>query len=137
MGNKKRGNTLISISIILVISVIIIIAIGVFMINSITPFIWYEKLNNISLKYMFVIEKYGYLTDCEKAMLLSDLKNSGFDITQINIIYPTQKKNYGDLIEFSIKYNFIENSFNFNNSKIQIIKKVVPLEIKKYSYCKN
>lgn len=69
--------------IILVISVIVIIFVGVFIINTIIPFIWYEKLNSIAQKYMFVVEKYGYLTENEKNVLIQKSLKSRDLIMQV------------------------------------------------------
>ena len=58
----KKGNVIVTAPIILLCCMFLILVLGTFYINAIKPFIWYEKLNNISNKYMFIIEKYGYLT---------------------------------------------------------------------------
>lgn len=135
--NLKKGSTIISTSIILVVSIIVLLCIGVFIINSITPFIWYEKLNNIALKYMFVIEKYGYLTDAEKNTLINDMKSEGFDISEVDLKYPSEQKAYGELLQFSVKYNLKINLPTFSNGIVGIQNKTIPLSINKSSYCKR
>lgn len=134
---KSKGNSLVATPIVLVISILFIIFIGIFTINNILPFIWYEKLNNIALKYIFVIEKYGYLTDSEIDSLKSDMQDQGFDISKIIIDVPKEQKNYGELIEFSILYNYNQENLSFNEGKIGIKSKIIPIKIVKNSYCKN
>lgn len=133
---NKKGNTTFTLPIILVIAMIFIVLIGTYIISLITPFIWYEKLNSISQKYMFVIEKYGYLTDLEKSNLVNDLKNDGFNISYIEIIAPNVKKNYGELIEFKIKYKVIQKNPTISNGVIRNTQKDINMSIKKYSYSK-
>lgn len=106
MKKLKKGNTVVTYPLILVVSVISIIMIGIFLVNSIFPFIWYQKLNMTAQKYMFVIEKFGYLTDLEKNNLINDLASQGFDASQIQISAPSKRKTYGELIEFKIIYNY-------------------------------
>jgi hypothetical protein len=133
---NKQGNTTFTLPIILVIAMIFIVLIGTYIISLITPFIWYEKLNSISQKYMFVIEKYGYLTDLEKSNLVNDLKNDGFNISYIEIIAPNVKKNYGELIEFKINYKLIQKNPTISNGVIINAQKDINISIKKYSYSK-
>lgn len=131
--NLKNGNTLLVTPIIVLFSIISILVLGIFFINAIKPFIWYQKLNDISNKYMFVIEKFGYLTYEEKNNLENELVESGFDINNITILCPETQKSYGEILEFYIKYEFnfklptLIN--NINNNKIGIV-------VKKYSFSK-
>ena len=55
---SKKGSTFMITPIIVLFSSIFILIIGMFFVNAIRPFICYEKLNSISNKYMFVIEKF-------------------------------------------------------------------------------
>lgn len=133
MSNNNKGNTIILYPIILFFSIIIVIFIGYFFINLIFPFIWYEKLNAISQKYMYIIEKYGYLTDLEEYNLISDLKNSGFDIDNIEIEIPSRYTTYGELLNFKIKYKiFYIVPFWGKTSQ----ENMVEIVVNKSSYCK-
>lgn len=105
MYKNNKGNTIVSAPLILFFSVIVIVLIGYFFINLIIPFILYEKLNSISQKYMYIIEKYGYLTDEENENLIFDLSKSGFDINNVVVEAPKRHTTYGELIQFSIKYS--------------------------------
>lgn len=132
----KKGNTLLATPIIVLFSIIIIISLGMFFINAIKPFILYEKLNDISNKYMFVIERFGYLTLAEKNNLEKELKNSGFDLTNINIVYPEKQKTYGEVLEFIITYKFDLKFPNLINNQIFNNDKVIDIVVKKHSFSK-
>lgn len=132
--NLKKGNTLIITPMVVLFSIIIILILGMFFVNAIKPFIWYEKLNDISNKYMFIIEKFGHLTYEEKNNLEKELIESGFDINNITITYPQTQKSYGEVLEFIIKYGFEVKLPTFNN--INDTNKKIDIVVKKYSYSK-
>ncbi|MDD3303457.1 MAG: hypothetical protein PHP54_00895 [Clostridia bacterium] len=133
MRKLQKGSTIVSAPLILFFSVMIIVLIGYFFMNLIFPFLWYEKLNSISQKYMYIIEKYGYLTDAENENLISDLEQSGFDISNIEIEAPNKHTTYGELLEFKLKYKMKYIVPNLSeNSKSELIEIVV----NKNSYCK-
>lgn len=104
MIKEKRGNTSIVMPIMIVISVIIIITVGFCLFQIIIKFINYEKINTVALKYMFVIEKFGYLTYVEKEELINDLVNKGLKEENITVYAPQSPKQAGELLEFTIKY---------------------------------
>ena len=131
----KKGN-IATYTLIIFISMLFLIAVGVFLINAIFPFIWYQKLNSTAQKYMFVIEKFGYLTKSEKEILLSDLENQGFDISKIEIEAPNERKNYGEFIEFKIKYNYEYNNITYLDNKFETEKKYINMTVSKNSYSK-
>lgn len=135
--NNKIGNTALTLPIVTTISIILIVFVGIYVVNTILPFIWYEKLNSLSQKYMFVIEKYGYLTSNEKQNLMNELKNQGFDIENIKLKAPSEIKDYGELIEFEIKYNFNQNNPIIKNKNIGKENKNIELVIYKNSYSKR
>lgn len=122
--------------IVFVFCIIGIIVLGITAFNIIEPFIWQQKLNKISVKYMFIIEKFGYLTPKEKNDMMLDLKENGFKIENISVDAPDKIKNYGELIEFCIKYRTSYKKLLFLDGKINI--KEIPLIIKadKYTYSK-
>lgn len=103
---KKKGYFAIITPIVVLLCAIFILFLTVFIINVIKPFILYEKLDSIANKYMFVIERYGYLSQEEKISLEKEIQKEGFDLKNIVIIYPDSKKLYGEVIEFCIKYKF-------------------------------
>lgn len=104
---KKRGSTVISVPIVMVISFFLICVLVVTCINSITPFMWYEKLSMTTLRYMFIMEEYGYLTAKERNNLLVDLENEGFDTGKVTITATGEAKDYGEPISLKISYKYI------------------------------
>lgn len=134
---NKKGITMVTMPIILTLSIVILIIITYFLLNNLTPFIWYEKINQISNKYLFVIEKYGYLTLKEKEQLLQELKSQGFDTEKIKISAPTTKKAYGEIIEFKIEYNLGQNTIGVENGNIKLLKRNINMVVKKSSYIKR
>lgn len=85
----------------------------IYIIECITPFILHQKLQAIATKYMYVIEKYGYLTKQEKDYLLEELASKGFNNSDIKLFYPKEKRSYGEVLELQIIYEY--------NSKIKPI----------------
>lgn len=131
--NKKDGN--ITMTLTLTISLIILIIITIYMVNMILPFVWYEKLENIANKYVYVVERYGYLTENEENELYKDLEEEGVDITNIELDTPKEYLNYGTLFKFQIKYVLYQN-YSIINNGIKNEKRSVVLNITKYSYSK-
>lgn len=132
----KKGSSIITVPITLVISIFMIIIIGMYMINSIIPFIYHEKLAVVANKYMFVIEKFGYLTEEEKNMLYKELSNSGFDVSKISLKYPSELKKYGELIELEIEYKLELKTPMIKDGKYMLIKRETILKIRKNSFSK-
>lgn len=134
---SKNGNSIVTYPIMLVFCMFLVIFIGIFFVNTISPIIWYEKLNSIVYKYQFIIEKYGYLTQGEKQNLIYELKNKGFIVENIEINAPSVKKSYGELVEFSIKYKCPKNSIGYSNGKVSNKKEYINIKVTKASYSKN
>lgn len=129
---NKKGNAVVTYPIVLFISILFLIMVGIFFINSIFPFIWYQKLNSTAQKYMFIIEKFGYLTDLEKANVINELNSQGFDINNIELYAPSNKKSYGELIEFKIVYKYKYK----NISEFKLEEKTINMVVTKSSYSK-
>lgn len=127
---KKRGSTVLTLPFVIIISLILIIVFGVFTINMILPFIWYEKLQHTSYKYMYVIEKYGYLTSSEKSNLVKELEERGFDKNEIEIDSPSEPIGYGNIIKFNIKYNYKQRLPSWKGS-LKMVTKIVPINVNK------
>lgn len=130
---NKKGETVITTPLVLLISIAFIMILTVFCINMITPFIWYQKIQLVANKYMYVIDRYGYLTSLELTQMKNELKSEGLDINSIKITAPTSKKTYGTLIELKIEYNAKQDIILLDNKSMT---RVVPLVIRKYSYSK-
>lgn len=134
--NYKSGNSIIAIPLLLVICVFVIILIGTNIVNSLIPFIYHQKLLTIANKYMFVIEKFGYLTEEEKNLLMQELNACGFDISRVVLKYPSEIKAYGELIEFEIRYDLFMKSPTFANGTYGMKEKETILTVRKNSFSK-
>jgi len=132
----KNGNSAVTVPIILVISIFMIIIIGTNIINSIIPFIYHQKLITIANKYMFVIEKFGYLTNEEKNLLMVELNDSGFDTSKVILKYPNELKRYGELVEFEIDYILVLVTPTITGGTYNTIEKETILKVKKNSFSK-
>ena len=99
-----KGSSIITTPIIIAVGLIMVASLIVFSINILTPYIWYEKLSATCIKYVFVMEEYGYLTNVEKANLVNELKNQGFDTEMMTVNYTSKRQKYGDLIYLKVDY---------------------------------
>jgi len=129
-SNKRKGNTVLTMPFVIIISLTLIIIFAIFTINMILPFVWYEKLQHTSYKYMYVLEKYGYLTNSEKASLIEELEKHGFEKDEITIESPTQPVGYGNVIEFNIKYNYKQKLPSWEGS-LKMVTKTIPINVNK------
>lgn len=128
--NKENGNSIITAPIIITIGIVLISVLIVTSIKILVPYIWYEKLSSACLKYVFVIEEYGYLTKKEALNLLDELEKQGFEKEKISLEYTEKAVEYGDEIYLKIGYDY--------EFELPITgKKSVPMQIEKYSICKR
>lgn len=129
----KKGD--ISMTLTLIISLVLLVSITINIINMLVPFIWYQKLENIANKYIYVVERFGYLTQDEEKELYEELKNDGFDVSNVTFKCPKERLAYGKQFEFSIEYNMPYNSISaFSGVKNEA--RYVLLHVKKYGYSK-
>jgi hypothetical protein len=127
---KQKGSSIITTPIIIAIGIILISILIVTIVKIIMPYIWYEKLSSTCIKYVYVIEEYGYLTKKEAKMLEQELKKQGFNEEKLKIEYTSQKVNYGDEIYLKINYEY--------EFELPIAgKQEIPMQIEKYSVCKR
>ncbi|MDD4375202.1 MAG: hypothetical protein PHR25_00235 [Clostridia bacterium] len=106
------------------------------MINMIIPFIWYQKIQLTAQKYIYVVQKYGYLTSEEKLKLEKDLEERGIEKEKVNINVPMEKQEYGELIELEIRYEHEQKLPTFNGS-FKMKTKLIPINIKKVVVSKS
>lgn len=128
--NKRKGNTVLTMPFVIVISLVLIILFAVFAVNMILPFVWYEKLQQVSYKYTYIIEKYGYLTEIEKTCLIDELENHGFDKDEIKIEATTVPVGYGNVVEFNIKYNYKQKLPSWEGS-LKMVTRSIPINVNK------
>ena len=103
---KNRGSEIITTPVVIAIGLMLIATMIVFCVNILMPYIWYEKLSSTCLKYVFVMEEYGYLTAIERNNLINELKEQGFDTTQLTIQSTSRRQMYGSPITLNVKYNY-------------------------------
>lgn len=130
---EKRGNATTAIT--LVVSLGFLLVLAMYIINTIIPFVWYQKLQAVANKYVYVVEKFGYLTDAEEKELLNELKEDGFDLNYIQIECPKSYLEYGTLFKFEITYN-LNQQYSVIDNGIKNEARTVPLRIRKYGYSK-
>lgn len=131
--NRKKGNVTTAITLILSLGFLLVLAI--YIINTMLPFVWYQKLQAVANKYVYVVEKFGYLTDTEEKELLNDLKEDGFDLNYIQIDCPKSYLEYGTLFKFEITYN-LNQEYVVIADGLKNEAKTVPLRVRKYGYSK-
>ena len=76
----------------------------VFSIKILTPYIYYEKLSSTCLKYVFIMEDFGYLTQKEQNNFQSELLSQGFDYNNLKIECTTKRQKYGTPIYLKVTY---------------------------------
>ncbi|MGE5472707.1 MAG: hypothetical protein ACM3UU_00610 [Ignavibacteriales bacterium] len=106
---SQRGSTSVGAPIITAISMFLIALLVVVCVNIILPFIWYEKLSLESLKYIFIMEEYGYLTRDEKSRLVNELTLEHFEQSKIDVSATEQPVDYGEPIFLNITYTYTYN----------------------------
>lgn len=127
---NQRGNSILTTPIIIAIGIVLLSILIVTSVKILMPYIWYEKLSSTCLKYVFVIEEYGYLTKKEAKLLLDELEEQGFERNKLNIDYTSKMVDYGDEIYLKINYEY--------EFELPITgKQSIPMEIEKYSICKR
>lgn len=102
----KRGNSIITVPILLVLAITVLCTVGVLLINLLKPYILYEKLLSTTLKYMFVLEEYGYLNKDDKEALIDELQQQGFDREYIRVDATDTLQEYGDIVYLTIEYYY-------------------------------
>ena len=134
--NSKKGNNIVVLPIIFVTLTIFIIIISYSMINNLSVFIYYQKIDNVMNKYLFVIEKFGYLTENEKNNLLKELEQKGIDVNNVYLEYPKEKKEYGELVDFNLKYILKSKEISIDGIKIGFNEKETIIWVRKNSFSK-
>ena len=130
---NKKGN--ITTTITLIVSLGFLLILTIYIINTILPFIWYQKLQAVANKYTYVIERFGYLTDTEEKAMYQELEKDGFDLSHIQLECPKSYLEYGTLFKFEITYN-LHQEYNVIANGIKNEARIVPLTIRKYGYSK-
>ena len=104
--NNRRGSQIITAPIIIALGIILVSILIVFAVRILSPYIWYEKLSSTCLKYIFIMEEYGYLTKVEEKNLSQELKNQGFDTNKLKIYCTNKRQSYGMPIYLNVNYTY-------------------------------
>ena len=118
MIKSNKGSTILITPIVWVITIFIFIFFIVFGIRIIEPFMIYQKISSTALKYIFVMEEFGYLNKSDEKSLKNELINKGLKNENIFINATNQLKDYGEVIELTVKYNHQYREIRFDNSLI-------------------
>ncbi len=135
----KKANSVITLPLLIAFATIAIGVLSIFLISLIKPYILYEKLLSTSLRYMFVLEEYGYLNENDKKLLINELENQGFNKENIVIDTTKEKVQYGDSVYLIIeyRYNMSLPFFKDNSLAIKKDKKDILMRVVKYGVCKT
>ena len=106
MVKREKGRAILTTPIIIAIGIMIISIIIVLSVNIITPYIWYEKLSSTCIKYIYVMEEFGYLTKKEVGNLKEELESQGFEEDRLNMGYTSTRVSYGNPIFLKIAYDY-------------------------------
>ena len=127
---SNRGSEILSTPIIIAIGIMLVSSLIVFCVKVLTPYIWYEKLSSTCLKYVFVMEEYGYLTEKEKQNLKDELVRQGFEDKYLTINCTNKRQVYGSPLYLNVKYKY--------NLELPIVgKKEVEMNINRESVSKR
>ena len=92
-------------------------------------------MQTVVVKYMYVIEKYGYLTKAEYNNLISDVVSCGIEEKTISIEYPSSPQVYGTLLKLKVQGDYTSNLVIWSDSISHKLTKT-NLCVTKYSYSK-
>lgn len=127
---NNRGSEIITTPVVIAIGLILVSTLIVFCIKILMPYIWYEKLSSTCLKYVFVMEEYGYLTPIEKNKLLSELEEQGFDKANLSVTCTSKKQTYGNPIFLNVNYLY--------KMELPVVgERVIPMNIERESISKR
>lgn len=121
---RSNGSTIITTPIIIAIGIMIVSTLIVMAVKLLTPYIWYEKLSSACIKYVFVMEEFGYLTKDEVLNLKDELIKQGFEEERMDIKYTSSLVDYGSPIFLKISYDYdIDLPFNLGQKIPMVIER--------------
>lgn len=127
---NNKGSAIITTPIIIAIGIMIVSMLIVMAVKILLPYIWYEKLSSTCIKYVFVMEEFGYLTKKEAKNLQSELVSQGFNKNKLSFAYTTTRVSYGQPI-------FLKVSYDYEMDLPITGKQVVPMTIERNSVSKR
>ncbi len=117
MKNNK-GSTILATPLIWTITVFIFIFFIVFFVRVLEPFTVYQKISETALKYIFVMEEFGYLNVDDKNSIRDELQLKGLNINNISIYATDKVRNYGEVVELNIEYKYPFKKTIFNKTLV-------------------
>lgn len=130
MINSNEGSSILTTPIIVAIGVLMVTVLVLVTVEIIMPYIWYEKLSSTTIKYIYVMEEYGYLTSKEAKILREDLIKQGFEEDKISMKYTNNKVAYGEPIFLQLYYEY--------NVKLPFMSEnVIDMVVERNSICKR
>lgn len=130
MLSNKSGSSVLTTPIIITFGIMIVTVLLLLVVEVIMPYLWYEKLSSTSIKYVYLMEEFGYLTNKEVNLLKDDLENQGFKMKNIDIEYTNNKVDYGEPIYLKIFYKY-ELKIPLASSKL------IDMQVERNSVCKR
>lgn len=118
---KNRGSAVLTTPIIIAIGIAIVSTLVVIAIKILMPYIWYERLSSACIKYVFVMEEYGYLTKKEMNSLKKELIAQGFEEDNIKLSYTSSRVEYGQPIYIKLNYEYNIDLPLIGNKKIPMV----------------
>jgi len=115
MSKGNKGSTVLVTPFIWTITIFIFIFFIVFAVRVLEPFTVYQKMSETALKYIFVMEEFGYLNKAEQDSMKLELEKKGLNINNINVYATENPVNYGELVELNIEYKHPFKKTIFNN----------------------
>lgn len=106
LKKNHTGSTILTTPIIIAIGIMMVTMLILLAVQILIPYLWYEKLSSTCIKYVYIMEEFGYLTSKEAKVLKEDLKAQGFDMNQLNIKYTSYRTNYGEPIYLTLTYDY-------------------------------
>lgn len=106
IDKNQKGSTIITTPVIIAIGIMIVSMLIVMAVKILMPYVWYEKLSSTCIKYVFVMEEFGYLTKNEANELKEELVKQGFKEERLKLSYTSSRVNYGNPIFLKISYNY-------------------------------
>ena len=130
MLSNKSGSSVLTTPIIIAFGIMIVTVLLLLVVEVRMPYLWDEKLSSTSIKYVYLMEEFGYLTNKEANLLKEDLENQGFKMKNINIEYTNNKVDYGEPIYLKIFYKY-ELKIPLASSKL------IDMQVERNSVCKR
>lgn len=135
---SNKGNSIVTLPIVIAIVFFLFVIFSMTFVNILKPFVVYEKISSSSLKYIFVMEEYGYLTNREREKLIDDLVGKGLEKGKITVRATSEKRDYGEPISLILRYQCDIKVPSFKDSLVPSMEtKNIEVKVTKYSFSKR